>query len=127
MGQERRSADEDDEDEFDQTVRGMRALAESGTHGDSDLLLRASRTFDRMREKVSSQDTRLALLESRVTDIRADTAPGKIAEIARTEFAVIADKVKRLENLIWGLASAVGVELLHTAMEWVAVVGHKAQ
>lgn len=125
MGTERRSADEADEDEFDQTVRGMRALAESGTHGDSEMLLRASRTFDRMRERVSSQDTRLTLVESRIEDIRKDTSPDAIAKIAQTEFAVIADKVKRLENLMWGLASAIGVELLHALTEWATVLGHK--
>jgi hypothetical protein len=117
--------DQDDEDEFEHTVRGMRALADSGTHGDSDMLLRASRTFDRMREKQASHNTRLALLESRVNDIRADTGPEAIAKIAQTESAVIVEKVKRLENMLYGLGAAIGVELMHAAAEWFAVIGHK--
>ena len=125
MGQERRSADEDDEDDFDQTVRGMRALAESGSHGDSEMLLKTSRGIDRLRERQSSHNTRLALLEDRVTDMRASTSAEKIAQIARAEFAVVAANVNRLEKFLYGLAAAIGVELLHTMIEW-ASLAHKA-
>lgn len=113
----------EEEDEFEQTVRGMRALGESGNHGDSAMLLKTSRGIDRLRETQAAHATKLALLEQRLGEVNARTGHDKLALVAQKEIAGVAKDVSRIEKWLYAVAAAVGMEGLHMLVQ---LLGGKA-
>ena len=107
----------EEEDEFEQTVRGMRALAESGSHGDSAMLLKTSRGIDRLKDIQGHHTTQLALLEQRLNEVNARTSHDKLAWVAQKEIEGVAKDVSRIEKWLYAVAAAVGMEGLHMLVQ----------
>lgn len=114
---------QDDDDDFDNTLTGMLALAESGSHGDSKLLHKTARGIEGLKDRQAAHATRLALLEEKMARVDAATTHDKIARIAQSEVKGVAKDVARVEKWLYAVAAAVGLEALHIVAQ---MLGAKA-
>lgn len=101
----------EDEDGLDleATVRDLRAL-EDESAGELRWRQRVGRSFEKMRVELERVQRHLVAVDERMLDRRT------VATIAKTEQAVLANQVKTLERIVWGLTGALAVALVGLAV-----------
>jgi hypothetical protein len=94
--------------ELEETVRGLPALAQEA--GELRWRESVNKSFQGVSDKLGKIDVRLARIEER------QLSRTTVAEIAKKEVEVIANEVKTLSRIVWGMAGAAGSGILVLAI-----------
>lgn len=100
----------EDEDGLDleATVRDLRAL-EAESAGELRWRQGVGRSFEKMRLEVERVQRHLVSIDERLLDRVT------VATIAKTEMAVLENRVRTLDRIVWGMVGALAVAVLGIA------------
>ena len=94
--------------ELDETVRQLPTLSQEP--GELRWRESVNKSFQGVSDKLGKIDVRLARIEER------QLSRTTVAEIAKKEVEVIANEVKTLSRIVWGMAGAAGSGILVLAI-----------